>query len=84
MVDAINAYAKAMSSSVRFVITENERMAKELQEAKQREEQSTWSVRAEMKMAIFAKVLALETVIWRLYDNFATMHKEFVHLHGHQ
>ncbi len=35
LVDATKAYALATSSSVRFLIAENERMAKELQTAKQ-------------------------------------------------
>ncbi len=34
LVDATKAYAKATNSSVRFLIAENERMAKELQVAK--------------------------------------------------
>ena len=35
LADATRAYVKATSSSVRFLIAENERMAKELQTAKQ-------------------------------------------------
>ena len=59
-------------------------MAKELQTARQREEQLIGSARAEMKKVILIEVSSLETVMQRLYDRFITVHKAVVHLHGHQ
>jgi len=46
LVEATKAYAKAMSSSVKFLVAENEHMAKELQATREREEKSTGSARA--------------------------------------
>lgn len=83
MADATKAYVEAMSLSVKFFISKNERIDKELQESRQRKKQSTRCSRVEMKKAIFVEVLALETITWRLYDKFVTMHKEVVRLHGH-
>lgn len=54
LADAKKAYAKNMSSSVRFLIVENEHTSKLLQETKKREEQSTGSNRAKMNMAILS------------------------------
>lgn len=65
------------------MITKNKRMANELQVAKQREEKSIGSTRVEMNMAILVEVSALETVTWRLYDRFVTVHKVVFHLNGH-
>jgi len=53
--DDTKAYAKSMSSSVNFLIEENERMNRELQAARQREEKSIGSTRVEMKKAIHAE-----------------------------
>jgi len=82
--DATKDYVEAMSSSVRFLVAENEHMTKELQATKQREEQSIGSAKSKMNMAILSKVLALETIMWRLYDTFITMHKVVVYVHGDQ
>lgn len=84
MVDATKAYVEATSLSVKFLIAKNKCMAKELEVARQREEQSIGSSRAEMKMAIVADVLALETVTQRFYGRFVIVHNAFVHLHAHQ
>lgn len=46
LVDATRAYAEATSSSVHFLIIENERMAKDLQMAKQGGELVTTSTQA--------------------------------------
>lgn len=79
----MEARVEATRSSVKFLIVENECMAKELQAARQGEEESTRSTKAEMKKGILSNVSALETVIWRLYDMFVTVNKEIFHLHGH-
>ncbi len=52
LVDATRAYAEANSSSVRFLIAKNERMAKDLQTAKQGGELVTASARVELKKEI--------------------------------
>lgn len=83
MANATKAYAKATSFNVKFLIEENEHMPKELQAARQREEQSKGSSKAEMRKAILAKVSSLEIATRRLYDRFIIVHKEVVHLHGH-
>lgn len=54
--DATKAYVEATSSSVRFLIAQNKHMAKELQAAKQREEQATSSTRVELKKVILDEV----------------------------
>lgn len=59
-------------------------MSKELQPAKEREEQSTRSAIAEMNMAILAEVSTLEIVMQRLYVRFVTVDNIVFHLHGHQ
>ena len=46
LIDATKSYSKTTSSSVKFLMKENERMVKELQATRQRDEQSTRSARA--------------------------------------
>lgn len=84
LANATKAYAEATSSSVKLLIAENKRTTKELQAARQGEEQSTTSTRAKMKKAILVKVSTLETVMQRVYDRFITVHKAILHLNGHQ
>lgn len=61
LADATKVYAKATSSSVRFLIDENEQMAKELQVAKQGGDLVTMSTRAELKKEILDDILSLDT-----------------------
>lgn len=82
MADATRVYAEATSSSLRILITENERMAKELQVSKKGGDLVTMSARAELKKAILDGVLSLDTVMRALYSKFGTMHQAIVHLHG--
>jgi len=63
LANVTKAYAKVTSSSVRFLITENKCMAKELQAAKQGGEQGTSSAREELKRAILDEVSSLETIM---------------------
>jgi len=56
LVDATRAYAKATSSSVRFLIAKNKRMAKELQRTKQGGELVTASTQVELKKEILDEV----------------------------
>jgi len=63
LADATRAYAKATILSVRFLIAENERMAKELQAAKQGRELVTASAREDLKKAMLDEVSSLETVM---------------------
>lgn len=84
LADANKAYAEATSSSVKFLIAENEHMVKDLQATRKREEQPTWSTMAEMRKMILTKASTLEKVMWKMYDRFVTVHKAFVHLHGYQ
>jgi len=67
---------------VRFLIAENERMAKELQVAKKKEKQATTSTRVELKKAILDDILSLVTIMQKLYFKFVTLHKSVVHLNG--
>lgn len=80
--NATRAYAEATSSSVRFLIEENERMAKELQMTNQGGELVTSSTRAELKKVIVDEVSSLEIVMRVLYSKFGTVHKAVVHLNG--
>lgn len=82
LADATKAYSEATSSSVRFLIAENECMAKELQVAKQGGEHVTSSAKAELKIAILDEVSSVEIVMRTLYSRFITVHKSVVHLNG--
>lgn len=82
LADATRAYVEATSSSVRFLIYENKKMAKELQTAKQGGELVTASARAELKKEILDEVLSLDTIMQALYSKFSTMHKVVIHLNG--
>jgi len=66
LADATRAYAEATSSSVRFLKAKNEHMAKELQAAKQGEEQLTTSARENFRRAILDEVSSLDTVVQKL------------------
>lgn len=48
-------YAEAMSSMLKFLITENDRMANDLQEARQRIEQPAGSTMTEVKKKYLLK-----------------------------
>jgi len=82
--DTTRVYAKATSSSVHFLIAENERMAKELQVAKQGGDLVTISARAEVKKEILDELLSLDTIMQSLYSKFGTVHKVVIHLNGWQ
>jgi len=82
LVDATRAYAKATSSSVRFLIVENKQMAKKLQTTKQGGELVTASAQAKLKKEILYEVLSLHIVMGALYSKFDTVHKEIFHLNG--
>ena len=84
LANATRAYAKATSSSVRFLIVENKRMAKELQTAKRGGELVTASTREELKKEILDEVLSLESIMWALYSKFGTVHKAVIHLNRWQ
>ena len=84
LADATRAYAEATSSSVRFLIAENEQMAKELQTTKQGGELLIASSQAIVKKEILDEVLSLDTVMQVLYSKFGTMHKAVVHLNKWQ
>jgi len=63
LADAIKVYDEATSSSVCFLISENEWMAKELQVAKQGGGLVTMSTQAQLKKAILNEVLSMDTVM---------------------
>ena len=84
LADVTRVYAEATISSVRFLITENEQMAKELQVAKQGGDLVTMFAQAKLKKAILDEVLSLDTVMRALYSKFGTMHQAVIHLHGWQ
>ena len=71
LADATRVYAEATSSSVCFLIAENEWMVKELQVAKQGGDLETMSTQAKLK----------KVVIRALYSKFSIMHQAVVHLH---
>lgn len=73
-----------MSSTIKFLLVENDWMEMYLQEAKQRKEQYARSTMAEMKKFILVELSTLETTMWKLYDKFFIVHKEVVHLYGFQ
>lgn len=80
LADASRVYAKDTSSSVCFLIAENEWMEKELQTAKQGGDLVTMFARDELKKAILNQVLSLHTFIQALYSKFGSMHKAVIHL----
>ena len=82
LANAIRAYVEATSLRVHFMIVENERMAKELQMAKQGGELVTASTLAELKKEILDEVFSLDTVMRSLYSKFGTVHQAVIHLHG--
>lgn len=84
LVDATSAYAKAIRSSVRFLIVKNERMAKELHMDKKIGELVTASTQAKLKKEIIDEVLSLDTFMWAMYSKFGTVHKPVVHVNGWQ
>lgn len=84
LADATRVYAKAIRSSVHFLIADNEWMDKELHMTKQGGELVTMSTWAELKKAILNEVLSLDIVMWALYSKFGTVHKAVIHLNGWQ
>lgn len=84
MAEASKAYAKSTSSTVKFLITGNDRLAKDLQEARQRTEQSTGSAMTEMKKSIMVEISTLEATMRTMYRIFVTVHKVIFHLYGIQ
>ena len=84
LADASKAYEEATSSTVKFLLAENARMEKDLQEAMQRTEQSVGSVMEEMRKVILAEVSTLETTMRKHYDKFFIVHKAIFHLYGFQ
>lgn len=80
LANATRAYTEATSSSVCFLIAENERMAKELQTAKQGGELVTVSAQAELKKVILDEVLSLDIDMGALYSKFGTVHKAIIQL----
>lgn len=63
LADATKVYAEATSSSVRFLIVENERMEKELKTTKQGGDLVTMSTQVELKKAILDELLSLDTIM---------------------
>ena len=84
MVEASKAYVEAMSLTIKFLITENDRMAKDLQEAMQRVEKFAGSAMTEMKKVIVAEISTLEATMRTMYRIFFIMHKVVIHLYGFQ
>lgn len=66
LTDATKAYTEATSSSVRFLIAENQHMAKEIQVAKQGGEQVIAFAREELRRVVIDEVLSLKTVMRNL------------------
>jgi len=81
LANATRVYAEATSSSVHFLIAENEWMTKELHVAKQGGDLVTMSTWDELKKEILDEVLSLDTIMRELYSKFGTMHQAVVHLH---
>lgn len=84
LANATRVYAKATSSSVHFLIAENDRMKKELQKSKQGGDLVTVSTQAKLKKALLDEVLSVDIVMRALYSKFGTMHMAVVHLNGWQ
>jgi len=80
LVDATRVYAQATSSSVCFLIAENEWMAKEPQVFRKGGDFVTMSTRAELKKEILDELLSLDVVMRALYSKFGTMHQAVIHL----
>ena len=75
MVDATMAYERATSSNSKFLLAENEHMAKNLQASRQKVEKSIGSAMEKTRKVILAEVSTLETTMWKLYDGSVPMHK---------
>lgn len=84
LADANRMYVEVTNSSVHFLIAENERMANELQKAKQGGELVTTSTQVELKKTILDEVFSLDTVMKASYSKIGTVHKEVVHLNRWQ
>ena len=80
LANATRVYVKATSSSVHFLIVENEKMEKELQVAKKGGYLVTMSTKVEMRKEILDEVLSLDTVMRALYSKFSTVHQVVLHL----
>jgi len=61
MVDASKAYAEAMTSIVKFLLEDNDRKEKDLQEGRKRTKQFIGYTMAEMRKVILAEVSNLES-----------------------
>lgn len=81
MAKASKAYAEATSSMVKFLITENDRMMKELQDAKQRTKQFVGSSTSEMKKEMAVEIANLEATMQIMYRRFVTMNEVVFHLY---
>lgn len=66
MDDASKAYAESMRSTVKFLLSQNDQMEKDLQESRQKTEQSKGSAMVEMRKVILAKLATLQTTMWKL------------------
>lgn len=84
LANASKAYAEAISSAIKFLIAENDRMAKDLQEARQSIDQFVGFAMVEMRKSMLTEVSTLETTMRKMYGIFFTMHKTVVHLYGSQ
>lgn len=88
IVEASLSYARSTSSNVKYLMTENEQLAKNLQatrkEAKQLQEITHNAVSAlgDIRKVIFVEVSSLGETMQKLYDRFVTVHKEVFYLHG--
>lgn len=82
LADETRVYAEATSSSICFLIADNERMAEELQMTKKEGDLVTMSAWAELKKEILDEVLSLDTVMRELHSKFGTVHKAIVHRNG--
>lgn len=82
MDEASKSYEKDTSLTVNFLIAKKDRMAKDLQEAKKRREQSVGSTMEEMKKEILAEISTFETTIQTLYRKIFMVHKAVVHLYS--
>lgn len=68
MAEASKAYVDATSLTVKFLVAKNDRMAKELQEAKKRSEQPAGSTMIEMKKEIVVETSTLEATMQIVYN----------------
>ena len=82
LANATRVYVEATSSSILFLIAENERIVKEVQMSRRGGELVTSSTQAKLKKVILDEVFSLDTFMRALYSKFGTVHKAVVHLNG--